>query len=160
MKVDAKTITYNNFEGGGGWSNDPYRNNPDLVEKGQAHSGQYAIKVDKDHDFSLTYDMALGKISPTKFKTLHLEAWAFMPTDKATGALTIQLVDHATNKEVFSDGIKFRDAVKSYNKWVAVSKDIMLPDNITPDQHLRLFLHRADATETVLVDDVKLSIKD
>ncbi|TDN36581.1 hypothetical protein A8B98_07765 [Hymenobacter sp. UV11] len=159
-KIDAKTVTFNDFESGGGWSNDPSRNDPGLVEKGLAHSGQYALKVDKDHEFSLTYAMALGKMREAKFQKLHLEAWAFMPSDQATGVVGLQVLSPDNSKQIFSDDIKLRDAVKTYGEWVFVSKDITLPDSVAPAQQLRLYLWRADAGDKVLLDDVKLSILD
>jgi hypothetical protein len=156
--VDEKTITFNNFEGGPGWSNDPYRNNIDLFDKGRAHSGQYAIKVDQNNEFGMTFDMPLGKVSPAKFKKIRLEGWVFMPSERATGVLGMQIINHESNQQTFGDAIVMRDAVKEYNKWVHVSKDIVLPDDITPAQHLRMALWRADATDVLLADDVKLSI--
>lgn len=149
----ANLITFNDFESGGGWVHDP-----SLIEQGRAHSGQYSIKVDKDHPFSLTYDMPLGKISSHKFKTIRVEAWAFMPSDKATGNIGIQVMT-PTNEQVYGDGLRLPDVVKTYNKWVLVSKDFTLPDNINSNQHLKVFLWRADATDDVLLDDVKVSIK-
>jgi len=157
-KIDDKTVTFNDFESGGGWSNDPGRNDPTLFEKGQAHSGRYAIKVDKDHEFGLTFAMTLGKMSDGKFKKVRMEAWAFMPTERATGTLGLQLMAPDNSKQVFSDEIKLRDAVKSYGKWVFISKDVTLPTDINAAQQLRLFLWRADASDTVMLDDVKLSI--
>ena len=157
--IDANTITFNNFESGGGWSNEPNRNNPSLVAKGKAHSGQYALRVDKDHEFSLTFDMPLGQISSSKFKTVHLDAWVFMHSDKATGTIGLQIMQPDGSAAVGGDDLKFRDVVKKYNEWVPVSKDFTLPDNITSAQHLRVFMWRADASEEVLLDDVKLSIK-
>ncbi len=153
--ADAKTITFNDFEAVAGWSIDP-----GLLDKGRAHSGQYAIKVDKDHEFSLTFDLPLGQVSPRKFRIVHLEAWAFRASEKATGFLGVQVVEPSTGQQVFLDGIKLLDADKTPNKWVAVSKDIALPDNITSAQHLRFALWRAGSEDTVLLDDVKLSIKD
>ena len=156
--IDDNTITFNDFEGGGGWSNDPGRNNPSLLDKGRAHSGRYAIKADKDHEFSLTFDMPLAAVSPRKFKTLHLDAWVFMPSAQAAGVLGIQVMEADGSKQTYGEGIHFDTAVKEYNKWVAVGRDFVLPDNITPTQHLRLSLWRGNATEEILVDDVKLSI--
>ncbi|GAB2795276.1 hypothetical protein HNQ93_002981 [Hymenobacter luteus] len=152
---DAKTITFNDFESVAGWNVDPA-----LLDRGRAHSGKYAIKVDKDREFSLTFDMALGQATPTKIKTVHLEAYAFLPSDKATGMLGVQVMDDTNTQQLFGDGIRLGEAVKSYGKWVPVSKDITLPENITAAQHLRLSLWRADASDYVLIDDVKLSIKE
>ena len=157
--IDDNTITFNNFEAGGGWSNDPGRNNPGLVAKGNAHSGQYALRVDKDHEYSLTYDMPLGQVSTSKFKTLHLEAWVYMASAAATGTIGLQIMLPDGSGAIGGDDLKFRDVVKEYGKWVKVSKDFTLPDNITAAQHMRVFMWRADASEEVLLDDVLLSIK-
>lgn len=157
--IDDKTITYNDFEAGGGWSNNPGGNDPTAVAKGQAHSGQYAIKVDNNREYSLTFAMPLGKISSSKFKTLHFEAWAFMPTDKATANIGLQIIN-PDGQPAYGDGLRLRDVVKSYGKWMPISKNFVLPDNITANQQLRLFLWRADASDEALLDDVKLSIKD
>lgn len=158
--LDANTITFNNFEAGGGWSFDAGRNDPLLLDKGRAHSGQYAIKVDQNHEFSLTFDMPLVLIRPKKFKIVHLDAWVFMPSDRATGVLGLQVIAPETGQQVYGDGVKLRDAVKTYKEWVPVSQDFTLPDTVTPLQHLRFSVWRADASDFVLVDDVKLSIKD
>lgn len=148
----GRLITANDFESAG-WNVDPA-----LLDRGRAHSGQYAIKVDASHEFSLTFDMALGQATPAKIKAVRLEAWAFLPSDKATGVLGVQIMGGPTNgDQVFGDGIKLGEVVKSYNKWVPVSKDISLPDNITAVQHIRLSLWRAGASDVVLVDDVRLS---
>jgi hypothetical protein len=156
--AEANTITFNNFDAGGGWSNDPGRNDPTLLDKGRAHSGQYAIKVDPSHEFSLTYDMVLGQLASHKFKTVRLNAWVFMPSNRATGVLVLQVMKADKNEQVYGDGIKLGETVKTYNEWVAVSKDFDLPNDIAPGQHLRLSLWRADASDIVLADDVKLSI--
>ncbi|RPD46153.1 hypothetical protein DNI29_14190 [Hymenobacter sediminis] len=151
----AKIITANDFESTAGWNVDP-----GYLDRGRAHSGQYAIKVDQGHEFSLTFDMVLGQATPTKIKVVNLEAWAFLPSERATGMLGIQIMDSGTGQQVFGDGIRLGEVVKSYGEWVHISKDITLPDNITAIQHIRLSLWRADASDYVLVDDVKLSVKE
>lgn len=151
-----KIITANDFESVMGWNA-----NTASLAKGNAHSGRYAIKVDQDHEFSLTYDAALGEVTPVKIKTIHLEAWAYLPSEKSTGMLGIQIMEPgANNKQLYGDGIKLGEAVKTYKEWVRVSKDFVLPENITAAQHIRLSLWRADASDQVLIDDVQLSIKE
>lgn len=154
--ANDKIITSNDFESAAGWNVDPT-----LLYRGRAHSGQYAIKVDGEHEFSLTFDMPLAQATPTKIKTVHLEAWALLPSDKATGQLGVQVMKPENlSEQVFGEGIQLQEVVKKYNEWVKVSKDITLPDDITPMQHLRVTLWRAGSSEQVLVDDVELSIKD
>lgn len=151
----ATVVVFNDFETGGGWLSDPT-----LVAKGQAHSGQYAMVVNRDHEFSLTFNSTLGMLCPHRFKKLRLEAWAYMPNATATGNLTIQIRDASGLKLLYGDNISFRTAIKEYGKWVPVSKEFVMPDSITADQHLRMFLWRADAQTEVLVDDIKLSVLD
>ena len=151
---DAKTITANDFESLAGWNVDL-----GMLDKGRAHSGKYAIKVNKDHEFSLTFDMVLGQATPTKIKQVHLEGWAYLPSDKAAGMLGMQIMG-PNGAQLFGDGIRLGDVVKTYGKWTKVEKDITLPDNITALDHIRMSLWRADATDEVLVDDIRLSIKE
>ncbi|RYU78423.1 hypothetical protein [Hymenobacter persicinus] len=156
LKVDDKTITANDFESIAGWNNDPT-----TLDRGRAHSGQYAIKVDGNHEFSTTFDMPLALASSKKFNTVLLEGWAYLPSDKSTGMLGIQILDpNNPGKEIFGDGIRLGEVVKEYKKWVPVSKEFKLPDNINATQHIRMSLWRADASDFVLVDDVKISIKE
>lgn len=148
-----KIITRNDFEALAGWNTDM-----NLLDEGRAHSGKYAIKVNKDHEFSLTFDMMLGKATSSKIKTVRLEGWAYLPSDRATGVLGVQIIGPDGNAQLFGDGIRLGEVVKSYGKWVKVSKDIVLPDTITALDHIRLSLWRADASDEVLIDDVTLSI--
>jgi len=156
LTVGPNTITANDFESLAGWVGDQA-----TLTKTRAHSGKYALEVNKDHDFSLTYDAVLGQISPRKLKKIHLEAWAFRPNPNSKGVLGIQIVDPAqNNKDVAGDGIYLESDVKEFNKWVKVSKDITLPDNLVYTQHLRLFLWRGAGSEPTYVDDVNLTIAD
>lgn len=159
-RLDDSVVTFNDFESGGGWSSDPAHHNPGLVQKGRAHSGRYALRVDGNHEYSLTFAMPLGRIREAKFRKLRLEAWAFMPSERATASLGLQLLSPDYSQQLFSDDIKLREAVHTYGQWVPIGKDVTLPDSVAPGQQLRLFMWRADATDEVLLDDVMLRILD
>ena len=158
--IDANTITFNNFEAGGGWSNDPGRNDASLVAKGEAHSGQYALVVNRDHEYSLTFDMPLGRISARKFKVIHLEAWAYLPSERGAANINLQVLQPDGSSRVMEGNLELGTAVKTYRQWVKVEKDFPMPDNITAVQRLHVFMWRAGATDEVLLDDVLLSIKE
>ena len=150
-----KLITFNDFESTAGWGVDA-----GVLERGRAHSGRCALKADATHEYSLGYTTTLGRASATKIKALHLEAWAFLPSQRSTGILGVQVMSAADpGKEMFSGGIKLNETVKVYNKWVEVSADYTLPNDITAAQVLRMALWRAGGDE-VLVDDITLSVKE
>lgn len=153
-KVDPNVLTKTSFEEVSGWGIDPT-----TLTKERAHTGVYAMRVDKDHEFSLTYDVVMGKVSPRKIKKMNLHGWVFLPTDKTAAILGIQITDpDQGNKEVFGDGVKMQETVKDYNKWVEVDKDIELPATIAPTHHLKMFLWRAGAADPVYVDDLTLKV--
>ena len=150
---DANVVTFNDFENFDGW----LPPTPSLT-RDQAHSGKFSIKVDGNTEFSTGYSNMLGKVSPKRMRKIKLQAWAYMPSDKSTARLGIQITDPATGQEIFGDGINFADEVKKTKTWVEISKEVTLPENITAAQNLKLFLWRSSATDAAFVDDVSLSI--
>ncbi|TGE05492.1 hypothetical protein [Hymenobacter fodinae] len=154
-KVDPKVLTSTSFEELAGWGG----LDTGLLTKTRAHTGQYCIKVDNTHEFSLTYDVVLGEMSPRKVKKINLHAWVLLPTDRTNAILGIQVVDPANGQPVFGDGVKM-ETIKKYNKWVEIDKDFELPETIQPTHHLKLFLYRDAAFDSVYADDITLKIVD
>jgi len=154
--ADDILITANDFEATAGWND-----NLALLTRKYAHSGQYAITVDKEHEFSLTYQIPLDTVSSQKrIKTLHLEAWAYLLSDKSSGDLVLQISDPAqNNKNTLYETIKLGEAVRTYNNWTLVSKDIPVPNEVTAAQQMKIYLWRSSASEPVFVDDLKVSGK-
>lgn len=143
-------LTRNDFESMIGWLPDAT-----ALTKEHAHSGTYATLVNQDKEFSLTYNVKLGDVSPHKLKGLDIEAWVYLPDDKATAQLGMQILDPLQdNKQIFNDGIKLTDQVKEYNVWTKVSKQVVLPDNVSYDQVLKIFLWRGDSASPVYLDDL------
>ena len=152
---DANLIAFNDFEAVVGWMPDP-----STVSREQAHSGHYSVKVDGGHEFGMGYGLPLGKATTRKPKMLRVSAWAFMTDDKSAARLGLQLFDPATGKEAFGDGINFNEGIKTFGKWVEVSKDIKLPESTTSTQELRVFLWRGSATTPAYVDDLRVELVD
>jgi hypothetical protein len=132
---------------------------PSMLTRERAHTGVFSMRVDKDHEYSLTYDVALGKMSPRKVKKIKLNAWVFLPSENTKAILGVQVIDpDQGNKETFGDGLKM-ETVHDYNKWVQIEKEMELPESLAPTHHLKLFLWRAAAVDPVYVDDLRLSIE-
>jgi hypothetical protein len=151
----TKLITSNDFESLDGWI--PAA--PALT-RDQAHSGKYSTKVDANNEFSVSYFSTLGRMSPSRLHKVKVQAWVYLASSKSQARLGMQIVDPNTGKEVFGDGINLANQVKSYKKWVEIEKEFTLPENISADQVMKLFLWRDSAGDTAYLDDVKLSIAD
>ncbi|GAA4379097.1 hypothetical protein GCM10023186_16300 [Hymenobacter koreensis] len=142
----------NDFESIVGWAPE----NKSLTTE-RAHSGRYSLKVDKDTEFSLTYDVLLGKLSAKRLRGVKLEAWAYLPN--AGGDAKLGLVINAPNSEqtILGEGIQLGEQVKKYNEWVKVSKDIVFPPNAEYMSHMKIFLWRAGASAPAYIDDITLT---
>jgi hypothetical protein len=151
---EGTLVTANDFESIAGWGVDPA-----ALSREQAHSGIYSIYIDPSREFSLTYENALGQLSPQKFRKIRLSAWVYLQSPKGNGSLGIQITDPTQgNKAIGGEGIPLAEVVRKYNTWVEVSKDMLLPDNVTSANHLKVFLWRGMATQAIYVDDIRISI--
>lgn len=121
-----------------------------------AHSGKYSVKVDGDNEYALGFNNQLGKISSSRLKKIKLQGWAYMVSNRSAARLQLQIVDPATNKEIFSDGINLADQVKGYRNWTKISKEITLPDNVASNQTLKVYLWRGAAGDTAYLDDLQV----
>ncbi|QJX46931.1 hypothetical protein HMJ29_08290 [Hymenobacter taeanensis] len=148
-------LTDTSFEEVYGWGIDPA-----TLTRERAHSGMYSMRVDPAHEYSMTYSVVIGQMSPRKVKKIKLSAWVFLPSENTKAILGVQIVDPDQGyKEVFGDGVKM-ETVKEYNKWVQVEKVMELPETLAPTHNLKLFLWRAAAVDPVYVDDVRLTIEE
>ena len=150
---DPNLITFNDFESVLGWQ--PY---PDAVTREHAHSGKYAITVGPGKEFTLGYALLIGKALARKPHKIRIEGWGYMTDGKATARLGLQVLDPATGKETFGDGVDFASVIKVPKKWVEISKDVTLPDNVTSAQELRVFIWRANAESPAYFDDMRVTL--
>ncbi|KAA9331349.1 hypothetical protein F0P96_13965 [Hymenobacter busanensis] len=149
--VDGDVITRNDFESYVGWF--PETGN---VGRDHAHSGQFAVKVDPQHEFGPTYKGIIGQISVHQLKGVHVEAWVYLPNPQgAKLGVVVSTPDEKT--QILGDGIDLNQDVKEYKKWVKIQKDIAFPATVNATHMLKVFLWRGGATEAVYLDDISIS---
>lgn len=151
--VPANQLAGNDFEAVDGWMGD---NTPLSLTKEKAHSGRYAIKVGPGVEYSMGYNNLLGKLSPSKLRKIKIRAWVNVPSGKAESMLVATVIDPASGSAIMWKGSKLIDQVKSYNKWVELEKEIVLPDNISYSHKLSVYLWRTGANETAYLDDLTI----
>ncbi len=152
-EVPANRITFSDFEGLDGW----LPATPTLATD-KAHSGRFALKVDKDNEFATGYMNLLGKLSPTRLSRLTLRAWALRSGAEAKAAVVVQVIDPANpaSKQAFWQSLDLTTDVKTFNRWTEVSKTFELPATLGPAQQLRVYLWRTGGNQPVYLDDVEL----
>lgn len=149
----SNQLAFNDYEAVVGWM--PEQKS---VTRERAHSGHYAVKVDGANEYGMGYSMVLSRVLDHKPRKMHVEGWGYMTDAKSNARLDFQLVDLTnSNKAAFDDGIDYGTAIKDYGKWVKISKDITLPENLNSAQELRVFLWRGAATTPAYIDDLRIS---
>ncbi|WP_310396172.1 hypothetical protein [Hymenobacter sp.] len=145
-------ILTTDFESLVGWVPDP-----STITKEKAHSGLYSLKVDQNHEFSLSYSVILGQLSSTRIRGIKMDAWAYMPNKEATAKLGFILKEAAGGKDILGDGIELGSQVKEYGKWVKISKEVNFPASAGYSSQIVMFLWRAGSTGPAYVDDIQLT---
>ena len=148
---DKDVLMTSDIDGAAGWLADP-----NALTKGEAHSGQYSLRVDQAHPFSPGYTAILGKLSPTHLRGVKLDAWVFATDKNSKGKLELVVKESAGGKELLHDQTKL-DEVNSFGKWVKVSKSIVFPPTVTYSSQLVIYVSRAEATTPAYVDDLQIT---
>ncbi|GAB2946480.1 hypothetical protein GCM10027048_09320 [Hymenobacter coalescens] len=163
-KKDTETLSpnqlmTNDFESIEGWIDN--MNVPSL-SKDKAHSGRYALKVGPESEYSLGYNVLLGKLSPSKLKKVKVKGWVYMPNGKAQAMLVTQLTDPVNpgGQPILWDGLDLAKSVKNYNKWVEVEKVVTLPENANYAHKFTIYLWRTNPSEVVYFDDISVEKAD
>lgn len=154
---DPDVLMRNDFESTVGWVPDASAPSAE-----QAHSGRYSLKVDAEHPYSLTYYSLLGKLSPSRFRGFHLEAWAYTPDPAASASvgLRVGVNDAPGGNLLMSDGIGYGEYVKEAGKWTKISKDILLDPKANYSSQLVIYLYgggTGPGAGPAYLDDIQLT---
>jgi hypothetical protein len=152
----AGLLAENDFESLDGWSSGV--NNPSLTKE-QAHSGVYSVKVNPGIDYSLGYNNQLGKVSATRIHKMKLHAWVRLPNDKTTVLLVGEVKNEGAPKSVVWEGLDLlKEAqTKGFDKWIEVEKTFDLPESVTYNSQLLVYLWRGGSTQPAYLDDLQIS---
>ena len=155
---DSNTLLISGFETLPGWL--PEQQSATLTQE-RAHTGQTALKVDEAHEYSLTYNNLLGRLRDTRLNKIKVAAWVFLPNSQAAATLVTSVADPATPtaKPLLWEGIKLNEVVKTYGKWVQVSRVMTLPADADASKRLSIYLWRTGVNQPVYIDDLTVSIE-
>ncbi|MGI4735114.1 MAG: hypothetical protein ACRYG7_08045 [Janthinobacterium lividum] len=145
-------LMHNDFESMVGWIPDPV-----ALTQEKAHSGQYSIKVDQEHEYSLGYNYLLGQLSPTRIRGVRVEAWVYAPDHNPSAQIRVALNNAVGGATIMNDGIEFGAQVKDFGKWVKVSKEISFPPTANYTSQLVIYLWRGGSSSKAFMDDIQLT---
>ena len=150
--TDPNTMVNADFDTLAGWLPEPQNA---TLSREKAHSGQYSLKVDGVHEYSLGYRQALGQLRNIRVKKITVSAWAFVPSTDANASLVVAVTNPANpaEKPLLWEGIDL-GASKTYGKWTEIKKTIALPDGVLPTSALGLYLWRTGGNKPVYLDDL------
>jgi hypothetical protein len=146
--VVGRVLTATSFEEMDGWVTPT----PSLTTE-KARTGQYALKVDQNTEFSLTYTNPLTHLSPRRFDQVRLTAWGYL-TEPGPAALVFQITrpDQTT---AFYEKID----ISQVGAWAQISKVLTLPPVLDPADQVKVYLWRATATAPAYLDDLTISVE-
>lgn len=147
-------LAFNDFENVEGWASGAAV--PSLTTE-KAHSGTTAVQVTPGLDFSLGYNNLLGKTGDGTARKIRVRAWVLVPNAKASAVLVTQLRDEATQKDVLWEGLPLAQTVKTFNQWVPVEKEVVLPPTAAYPNRLLVYLWRNDSSQPTYLDDLEIS---
>ncbi|MBO3271899.1 hypothetical protein [Hymenobacter defluvii] len=150
--VHEYVILDEDFEQLGSWLTEPA---PTLTKE-RAHSGRYAVKVDKEHPYSITYRLTLNKAFKTRPHRVRLSAWVWVARSSDQAQLVFSLNSPTSNTPpIFTTRIYIGDNWP-FKRWVHLSRDIDLPPEFSSESQIVIYLWHCAAQNPVFADDWKL----
>ncbi len=140
------------FESLRGWSNP---NNATSLTSEKAHSGKFSIKTGPGIEYSMGFGAKLGDLSSTKPRKLHLEAWVWVPSEKSTSSLVVQV--GSGDKPVMWESIKLAEKAGGFGEWKKLETDIMMKPEITYTDGLSVYMWGPQETAPVYLDDLVIT---
>lgn len=151
-EVDPKMMIDTNFDDLQGWVN----NATGSLNNKVAHSGRNSITVGAGKEYSLTFTSPLGQLIAAKPRKLHLEAWVRTEEANTPAQLVVQVAKADSDEKLFWKGIPLAEGSK-IGQWTEVKADLALPDGISSDNVLSVYMWGNNSGKTVYLDDLRLT---
>ena len=146
-------VTQNDFEAVAGWGGA----DRSTLTRDHAHSGRYAVLVDGAHETGLMFDLPLNEASVHSLAAIEVDAWVYLPTDKADARLRVELLageGPEPRPTLHQEEAPLLPQVSEFKRWTQVHHLFQLPQGLPGSTRLRLFLKRGGSTEPVYLDDL------
>jgi hypothetical protein len=127
-----------------------------LTDEISAHSGKYCSKIDSVNFYSFGLCNYLKYMSNDQIKKIKVRIWVFMPSLTEEVFLVTEISSNGNMRLYQSKSIgKF---VNKINKWTEITNDLDIPDNISNENILKVYLWSANK-KTAYMDDLSISFE-
>jgi hypothetical protein len=150
----GEPVFFNDFEAVKFWGGAESQS----IVKGDAHSGQFAVKVDAQNEYGYPFKGKLNQLLTTKPIRAEITAWAKL--DRVSSAVIVFNISkpEGSEGENYWNTLNLTDQVKDYGKWVRIKKEFTLPINMNMESELACYLWRTSATEPAMIDDLQIKL--
>jgi hypothetical protein len=149
----ANLVAKNDFESMEGWGV-----TSSSLTMDKARSGRYSVKVDPSIEYSIGYRNTLLRISEIRIKKLHVHGWVQLSGPKAKAVVVVQITNpDKGGEQVYWQALDVRAQVKTINHWTEVDQDFDLPNTVSSNQELQVYLWRTGPEDTTYLDDLEIT---
>jgi hypothetical protein len=127
-----------------------------LTDEIPAHSGKYCCKVDSVIPFSYGISRYIKDITNDKIKKIKVKSWVLMPVISSEVNLVVEI--KSDGKMEFYMGKSIKDFILQANKWTEASFEVDIPDKISKDSFLKVYLWSANKSVAYL-DNLEVTIE-
>ena len=130
------------------------------VTKGNAHSGEYAVKTGLPHEFSLGFHMKCKEISKNPLKKIKVSVWVNL-SDTMTDAVLVTGINSPQTPNVLYDGKPLNKIVRQKDKWSEITAEYFInKGDLNQAENLILVYIWNKGSHPVLMDDLKVSFEE
>jgi hypothetical protein len=136
----------------------PGKEMPGGFNKGQAHSGQYAVKAFGQNSYSVAVEKTAGEIGIGNLQAVAISAWIYVfPTKKEVKGSLVFAVSNEVGVNVSWNGLYVYDPEVPRGQWFKVSKYMDLSKvEFKPGYKIQLYFWNTSSAD-ILVDDYFIS---
>jgi hypothetical protein len=142
-------IINNDFESIKGWG--------DLsgVTDMAAHSGNYSLITDSEHNYSKTFKIKFKNISDKKIKGMAFTAWCYADAIPIKGSIVMAVKNDSVNNVLYN-GTDLENFISEAKQWVKVSGKIDFSEHVSdPENEFGFYIWNTGKNK-ILTDDITI----
>lgn len=145
---------FNDFDNSKPWSLDT------TIIRGNAHSGEYAIKVGVPREYSIGFKMKCKEISSNPLKKIKVSVWVNL-SDILSEAVLVTGINSVSTPNIFYDSKPLKSIVKQNDKWTEVTAEYFInKGEINKPENTVLVYIWNKGLKPILMDDLKISFEE